>query len=249
MFSSLVVDLANKCRRRLHRQGPPGGVGFSSPARRLPRRTTRCRGSTLFIPSASANSFLVFDVFREIARFGGDVLAMAPLLAAKCGRRSTDRERLRGRPRRTGRPERRADANAVPRSGDRGDPPPDPRDRRGAAGAVVGVVDDLEGRGARADRRGPRTAPRGAASGARAARRSARSTSPVCATKATRSSTRPAPAPSAWWRGRRWSRRLRPWATRSWTPPRPRPDWPHRPRSRTSATRSWRASRSSSSAP
>jgi len=33
---------------------------------------------TLFIPSASANSFIASKYVREIARFGGDVSSMVP---------------------------------------------------------------------------------------------------------------------------------------------------------------------------
>ena len=33
---------------------------------------------TLFIPSASANSFIASKYVREIARFGGDVSGMVP---------------------------------------------------------------------------------------------------------------------------------------------------------------------------
>jgi pantetheine-phosphate adenylyltransferase len=64
MFASLVVDLARELQ--------------------MAQMNHKISGvDTLFIPSASGNSFLASKLLREITRFGGDVSAMVPAAVAK----------------------------------------------------------------------------------------------------------------------------------------------------------------------
>ena len=239
-------------RRRLHRQGParrlrlrvraadgpdePQGSPAStrsSSRRRRPTRSSR-RSSSARSPASAATS-------RRWSR----------RRSPSASRRSTPRERLRRRPRRAGRPV--AAAGRRPQyhaRRDRGDPAAAARHhRRGPTGAAVGVVDDQQGGGARAARRGASTR---LPEELRAARWLLKEREEYLAKvrhegdEILDAGPGPGRAHGAAHRGREGGRAPGPPDRRR--RPRPRPA-ACATRSRTSATRSWPASRSCSSAP
>ncbi|MCC5950895.1 MAG: pantetheine-phosphate adenylyltransferase [Acidimicrobiia bacterium] len=83
MFSSLVVDLARKERADFIVKGLRAVSDFESELQMAQMNHKVSGVDTLFIPSASAHSFLASKLIREIARFGGDVTAMVPPAVGK----------------------------------------------------------------------------------------------------------------------------------------------------------------------
>ena len=78
MFASLVVDLAKEMKADLIVKGLRAVSDFESELQ-MAQMNKRVSGvDTLFIPSASGNSFLASKLLREITRFGGDVSTMVP---------------------------------------------------------------------------------------------------------------------------------------------------------------------------
>ena len=165
MFSSLVVDLARNVGADFIVKGLRAVSDFESELQMAQMNHKVSGVDTLFIPSASAHSFLASKLIREIARFGGDVSAMVPPPVAK---RLEEKYAIVS--------DFEDDLDELADLTDAPTPTPfhgaeteeillpAPRHhRRGPAGAAVGVVDDLQGRGARAGRRGPDPAARGAA--------------------------------------------------------------------------------------
>jgi pantetheine-phosphate adenylyltransferase len=78
MFSSLVVDLARERGTDFIVKGLRAVSDFESELQMAQMNHKISGVDTLFIPSASAHSFLASKLIREIARFGGDVTDMVP---------------------------------------------------------------------------------------------------------------------------------------------------------------------------
>jgi len=78
MFSSLVVDLAKELGADFIVKGLRAVSDFESELQMAQMNHAVSGVDTLFIPSASAHSFLASKLIREISRFGGDVSAMVP---------------------------------------------------------------------------------------------------------------------------------------------------------------------------
>ncbi len=78
MFSTLVVDLARDVRAGFIIKGLRAVSDFESELQMAQMNKSISGVDTLFIPSASRNSFLASKLIREIARFGGDVTTMVP---------------------------------------------------------------------------------------------------------------------------------------------------------------------------
>jgi pantetheine-phosphate adenylyltransferase len=78
MFSSLVVDLAHEVGAHFIVKGLRAVSDFESELQMAQMNRSISGVDTLFIPSASKNSFLASRLIREIARFGGDVHTMVP---------------------------------------------------------------------------------------------------------------------------------------------------------------------------
>jgi len=83
MFSSLVVDLARERGADFIVKGLRAVSDFESELQMAQMNHKISGVDTLFIPSASGNSFLASKLLREITRFGGDVSAMVPEAVAK----------------------------------------------------------------------------------------------------------------------------------------------------------------------
>jgi len=83
MFSSLVVDLAREVGADFIVKGLRAVSDFESELQMAQMNKGISGVDTLFIPSASAHSFLASKLIREIARFGGNVSAMVPPAVAK----------------------------------------------------------------------------------------------------------------------------------------------------------------------
>lgn len=78
MFSSLVVDLAQEVEADFIVKGLRAVSDFETELQMAQMNQAISGVHTLFIPSASARSFLASRLIREIARFGGDVSSMIP---------------------------------------------------------------------------------------------------------------------------------------------------------------------------
>ena len=83
MFSSLVVDLATEMEADFLVKGLRAVSDFESELQMAQMNHKISGVNTLFIPSASGNSFLASKLIREIARFGGNVSNMVPPPVAK----------------------------------------------------------------------------------------------------------------------------------------------------------------------
>ena len=83
MFSSLVVDLASERGADFIVKGLRAVSDFESELQMAQMNHKISGVDTLFIPSASGNSFLASKLIREITRFGGDVSNMVPPPVAK----------------------------------------------------------------------------------------------------------------------------------------------------------------------
>lgn len=83
MFASLVVDLARELDADFIVKGLRAVSDFESELQMAQMNHKISGVDTLFIPSASGNSFLASKLLREITRFGGDVSAMVPSAVAK----------------------------------------------------------------------------------------------------------------------------------------------------------------------
>ena len=82
-FSSLVVDLAKEIGADFIVKGLRAVSDFESELQMAQMNHAISGVDTLFIPSASGNSFLASKLIREITRFGGDVTNMVPPPVAK----------------------------------------------------------------------------------------------------------------------------------------------------------------------
>ncbi|MGB3412171.1 MAG: pantetheine-phosphate adenylyltransferase [Microthrixaceae bacterium] len=78
MFSSLVVDLARDVEANFIVKGLRAVSDFESELQMAQMNRSISGVDTLFVPSASRNSFLASKLIREVARFGGDISTMVP---------------------------------------------------------------------------------------------------------------------------------------------------------------------------
>lgn len=78
MFSSLVVDLARDVGANFIVKGLRAVSDFESELQMAQMNRSISGVDTLFVPSASRNSFLASKLIREVARFGGDISTMVP---------------------------------------------------------------------------------------------------------------------------------------------------------------------------
>ncbi|MCB1272764.1 MAG: pantetheine-phosphate adenylyltransferase [Microthrixaceae bacterium] len=83
MFSSLVVDLARDVEADFIVKGLRAVSDFESELQMAQMNKNISGVDTLFIPSASGNSFLASKLIREVARFGGSVDGMVPECVAR----------------------------------------------------------------------------------------------------------------------------------------------------------------------
>lgn len=77
-FSSLVVDLARDVDADFIVKGLRAVSDFESELQMAQMNKNISGVDTLFVPSASGNSFLASKLIREVARFGGSVDGMVP---------------------------------------------------------------------------------------------------------------------------------------------------------------------------
>jgi pantetheine-phosphate adenylyltransferase len=77
-FSKLVVDVAKEVGADFIIKGLRGTTDFDSEMTQAQVNLAVSGVHTLFLPSASANSYIASKYVRDIARFGGDVSSMVP---------------------------------------------------------------------------------------------------------------------------------------------------------------------------
>lgn len=82
-FASLVVDLAKEVGADFIIKGLRVVSDFESEMAQAQTNLANSGVHTLFIPSASANSYIASKYIRDFARFGADVSAMVPPSVAK----------------------------------------------------------------------------------------------------------------------------------------------------------------------
>ena len=82
-FDKLVVDVAQEVGADFIIKGLRAPSDFETEMAQAQMNLAISGVHTLFIPSASANSFLASKYIRDIVRFGGDVSAMVPEPVAK----------------------------------------------------------------------------------------------------------------------------------------------------------------------
>jgi pantetheine-phosphate adenylyltransferase len=83
MFSSLVVDLAREVRADFIIKGLRAVSDFESELQQAQMNHAVAGVDTVFIPTATTNSFIASKWIREISRFGGDVSSTVPPPVAK----------------------------------------------------------------------------------------------------------------------------------------------------------------------
>jgi pantetheine-phosphate adenylyltransferase len=82
-FSDLVVKVAKKQRANFIIKGLRGTSDFENEMAQAQMNLNVSGVHTVFIPTATANSFIASKYIREIARFGGDVSSMVPSAVLK----------------------------------------------------------------------------------------------------------------------------------------------------------------------
>ncbi len=82
-FSTLVVDLCREVGADFIVKGLRAVSDFESELQQSQMNHAVSGIHTMFIPSATAHSFVASKWIREIARFGGDVTSMVPAPVAK----------------------------------------------------------------------------------------------------------------------------------------------------------------------
>jgi pantetheine-phosphate adenylyltransferase len=82
-FSQLVVDLARAVGAEFIIKGLRAVADFDSEMAQAQVNLAVSGVHTVFIPSASANSYIASKYVRDIARFGGDVSALVPEAALR----------------------------------------------------------------------------------------------------------------------------------------------------------------------
>lgn len=83
MFASLVVDLAQEVKADFIIKGLRAASDFESELQQAQMNHAISGVHTVFIPAATASSFVASKWIREIARFGGDVSSTVPPPVAK----------------------------------------------------------------------------------------------------------------------------------------------------------------------
>lgn len=83
VFSKLVVDVARELGADFIVKGLRAVSDFESELQQAQMNKAISGVETVFIPSATAHSFVASKWIREIARFGGDVTSMVPEPVAK----------------------------------------------------------------------------------------------------------------------------------------------------------------------
>src|SRR5699024_145165 len=78
VHSSLVVDLARKVEADFILKGLRAVSDFESELQQAQMNHAISGVHTVFLPSATAHSFVASRLVREIARFGGDIRSMVP---------------------------------------------------------------------------------------------------------------------------------------------------------------------------
>ena len=82
-FSKLVVDVAKEVGADFIIKGLRAVADFDSEMAQAQVNLAVSGVHTLFIPSASANSYIASKYVRDIARYGGDVSALVPEAALR----------------------------------------------------------------------------------------------------------------------------------------------------------------------
>jgi pantetheine-phosphate adenylyltransferase len=82
-FAKLVVDVAKDVGADFIIKGLRAPSDFESEMAQAQINLNVSGVHTIFLPSASANSFLASKYIRDIARFGGDITSMVPPAVAK----------------------------------------------------------------------------------------------------------------------------------------------------------------------
>jgi pantetheine-phosphate adenylyltransferase len=90
-FSSLVVDLAREVGAHFIIKGLRAVSDFENELQMAQMNLAVSGVHTLFLPSASAHSFVASKLIREITRFGGDVTSMVPAPVAAMLKEKYDR--------------------------------------------------------------------------------------------------------------------------------------------------------------
>ncbi len=83
IFSKLVVDVARELGADFIVKGLRAVSDFESELQQAQMNKAISGVETVFIPSATAHSFVASKWIREISRFGGDVSSMVPRPVAK----------------------------------------------------------------------------------------------------------------------------------------------------------------------
>jgi pantetheine-phosphate adenylyltransferase len=83
-FATLVVELAKALEADMIIRGLRAPSDFESEMAQAQMNLAISGVQTLFVPSASANSYIASKYIREIVRLGGDVGSMVPDAVAKC---------------------------------------------------------------------------------------------------------------------------------------------------------------------
>ena len=82
-FAKLVVEVAKELGANFIVKGLRAPSDFESEMAQAQMNLAVSGVHTLFIPTASANSYLASKYIRDIVRFGGDVTAMVPAPVAR----------------------------------------------------------------------------------------------------------------------------------------------------------------------
>lgn len=82
-MANLVTRVARECGADFIIKGLRAVVDFENEMAQAQTNLAISGVHTLFLPSASANSYIASKFIRDIARFGGDVTAMVPEPVAK----------------------------------------------------------------------------------------------------------------------------------------------------------------------
>jgi pantetheine-phosphate adenylyltransferase len=83
-FATLVVELAKKLGADMIIRGLRAPSDFESEMAQAQMNLAISGVQTLFVPTASTNSYIASKYIREIVRLGGDVDSMVPGAVAKC---------------------------------------------------------------------------------------------------------------------------------------------------------------------
>ena len=82
-MADLVTRVAKECKADFIIKGLRAVVDFENEMAQAQTNLAVSGVHTLFLPSASANSYIASKFIRDIARFGGDVSSMVPEPVAK----------------------------------------------------------------------------------------------------------------------------------------------------------------------